>query len=445
MPALSLADVILPPEPALTTGSSGSTSLFNPAEVFEGPEKKLEVFFTATPAASGFRQFETDDWSALLADASCEILHHKGNSHFDSYLLSESSLFVYPYRVILKTCGTTTLLLVLPKLLALAARLGSSVSHVQYGHYRYKFPDQQLFPHLSIEQERAYLAGHFGEHSVRHRVLGPLTGCHWVVLSVSPDSDSSDPFLINAVVDAVEGAPRGKRALPEDGEGTAETPGTPEPVVSAPVPLGRGDSSPDNVFEIAMEGLKPEVCAQFCGSTEPELTGKSLALSMTSISGIGELLPGVFIDDWAFEPCGYSMNGLRDRYYYTIHVTPEEGFSYASFETNDPACFEADWVSRLVQKFAPSAATITLTSRDGALSLPSYEFGGLSKHLHEVAQVSTDLVVHCSNFMSDDAARVLAVSPTPWTKEVTRGEKCTATPELALHTDAVSAAEVVVS
>lgn len=27
-------------------------------------------------------------------------------------------------------------------------------------------------------------------------------------------------------------------------------------------------------------------------------------------SGIYDLLPGTIIDDWLFDPCGYSMNGL---------------------------------------------------------------------------------------------------------------------------------------
>ncbi|CDY17081.1 BnaC06g00140D [Brassica napus] len=52
--------------------------------------------------------------------AACEIVSSLSNDHFDSCILSESSFFVYPYKVIIKTCGTTKLLLSIPPLLNLA-------------------------------------------------------------------------------------------------------------------------------------------------------------------------------------------------------------------------------------------------------------------------------------------------------------------------------------
>jgi len=52
----------------------------------------------------------------------------------------------------------------------------------------------------------------------------------------------------------------------------------------------------------------------------------------TAASGIGSLLSKAEIDDYVFEPCGYSMNGLEGGAFSTIHITPEDGFSYASLE-----------------------------------------------------------------------------------------------------------------
>ena len=73
---------------------------------------------------------------------------NRGNAHFDAYLLSESSLFVYARKLILKTCGTTTLLLVLPKVLTLASQIGYALDNVHYSHFRYAFP--QLQPLLRL-------------------------------------------------------------------------------------------------------------------------------------------------------------------------------------------------------------------------------------------------------------------------------------------------------
>lgn len=52
------------------------------------------------------------------------------------------------------------------------------------------------------------------------------------------------------------------------------------------------------------------------------------------LTALDQIFPGFTIDDYLFDPCGYSLNAIRGSEYYTIHVTPEDTGSYVSFETN---------------------------------------------------------------------------------------------------------------
>ena len=75
----------------------------------------------------------------------------------------------------------------------------------------------------------------------------------------------------------------------------------------------------------------------------------------TASSGIGSLLIGAAIDDYVFEPCGYSMNAVDGAAFTTIHVTPEEGFSYASVELCGYAAAALD-AGAIVAQARPAAA-----------------------------------------------------------------------------------------
>jgi S-adenosylmethionine decarboxylase len=330
------------------------------ADYFEGPEKKLEVYFADSGSARGLLVYEPETWAELLTEAACTILHRQSSPDFDAYLLSESSLFVFPHRVILKTCGCTTLLLVLPKLLQLAAALNTTIELVQYGHLRYKLPEQQLFPHSSFAEERAYLAGFFSGE-INTRVLGAEGSC-WYMLSVEQPASVSRPALT----------------------------------------VGSKANDGDDILEIAMEGISGRVCDVFTGSKYAGIKGRKLAQRMTVLSGLAALLPGVTVDDWAFEPCGYSMNGLREHFYYTVHVTPERDFSYASFETNDPAFRDPQLVERVIGAFAPTHAVMTLTTRRGGCPLPAYSVPGFKRAQSEVQQLGLTASVCTANFIAAD-------------------------------------------
>lgn len=123
---------------------------------FEGAEKKIEVCFR--PDASnpqGLRSIPAQNWQSHILDAiHCTIIGATSNAHFDSYVLSESSLFVYPYKVILKTCGTTTLLHSLKPLIEIAkTQCNINADSVFFSRKNFKFPDRQLAPHTSLEEE----------------------------------------------------------------------------------------------------------------------------------------------------------------------------------------------------------------------------------------------------------------------------------------------------
>jgi hypothetical protein len=50
---------------------------------------------------------------------------------------------------------------------------------------------------------------------------------------------------------------------------------------------------------------------------------------VTTETGIRRLVPAADIDDYVFEPCGYSMNGILGGGFMTIHITPEQvGWSW---------------------------------------------------------------------------------------------------------------------
>lgn len=86
-------------------------------------------------------------------------------------------------------------------------------------------------------------------------------------------------------------------------------------------------SSEDRTYELLMYGIDEESSAYFTQST---LMSHEIRQKLR----LSEYLEGWDIDDFVFEPCGYSMNAIKGHQYCTIHLTPQQGYSYVSFETN---------------------------------------------------------------------------------------------------------------
>ncbi|KAI0793260.1 S-adenosylmethionine decarboxylase [Abortiporus biennis] len=347
----------------------------NPSGPFEGPEKLLEIWFAKSPAdlpdAStsgdgrfGLRKVPRAVWEEMLDIVKCKILSAIEGTEVDAYLLSESSFFVAPHRLILKTCGTTLNLLGLPRILEIA-RIHANLDTVHrcfYSRKAFMFPDRQYGPHKDWNAEVEFLDNIFPNGAAY--TIGKVNGDHWLLYLTNPD-------------DTIATAPN-----------TPVTPSVPLPTEDEDDMLD--DPQVDYTIEILMTHLSSHSRSQFFpdpnSAIDPEEAPKDHALDLSSAIGISDIFPKELtsLDAYTFSPCGYSSNALikwredagkhpasNGEGYYTIHVTPEEGWSYASFECNVPLPHNASrgpgeipdlktLIRRVVDIFEPGKITLTL-------------------------------------------------------------------------------------
>lgn len=297
---------------------------------FEGFEKRLEITFSpppifADPSGLGLRRLTRTQLDSILEPARCSIVAQLSSAELDSYVLSESSLFVYPLKIILKTCGTTKLLSSIKPILQLAESLSLSVDSVKYSRGSFIFPHAQPAPYRNFADEVDVLNGFFGGLFAEAYVIG------------DPKVPNRSWHIYSA----------GKAAAATDARHLA---------LAGVITL-----------EMCMTGLdKSKASVFFKKSGDPDCSAKQ----MTKLSGISEIIPGHTICDFDFDPCGYSMNGIEGAAFSTVHVTPEDGFSYASYEAMgiDPESVKLDaLVKRALRCFGPTEFSVAVTCSGGGI------------------------------------------------------------------------------
>ncbi|KAJ2078741.1 spermidine resistance protein [Coemansia sp. RSA 988] len=384
---------------------------------FEGPEKLLEIWFAAEPEAahyisqeaklcgedhndqwselrSGLRCVSRSVWRDMLDLVHCQVLSTLCNEHVDSYLLSESSFFVYPHKLVLKTCGTTTLLYAIPRILEIGRQcLGADGAYqLFYSRKNFMFPDQQESLHQSWEKEVAYLDALFPEGAAY--MIGKTNRDHWhVYLSGPHEPKSQNPEVAGEELSTAPqissneyneepiSAELQSALISTDVTVNNSVSGSPtaHPVFSRSssrstmnnIPLRTDTSSTkaDITVEILMTGLDPECMrAMYLGGVT-SVEGPEGGKAVEKTTGISAIYPDSISDSYLFTPCGFSLNGLQGDGYYTIHVTPEPHCSYASFETNvsddrvadlsDPKAIKR-LVEQVTRAFGPRFATVTV-------------------------------------------------------------------------------------
>jgi S-adenosylmethionine decarboxylase len=207
----------------------------------------------------------------------------------------------------------------------------SEIDWVGYSRKNFNFPGDQAFPHQSFHQELDYLYSH---KNLCDRLdgsgytLGPVTADHWFV------------FVADQTIRS--------RNLELD---------------------------TDRVLNIMMFDIDEDVASLFYyenydkkkGESKEEETNR-ISNEQTVKSVIKDLCPGAIFDPCAFEPCGYSMNAILFRSYSTIHITPESGSSYCSFETNQKVGSYKSLISNVIRTFRPKRFVMTLMADEAGLN-----------------------------------------------------------------------------
>ncbi|XP_055355233.1 S-adenosylmethionine decarboxylase proenzyme-like [Paramacrobiotus metropolitanus] len=341
-PASSLHDDV-----ELESGVASEAALSSVTDSFyEGTEKLLEIWFhdahtpdhsktpvvdqlgQLTPAAvsgkpADLRAIPRPMLDELLGHVNATIISRISTPDTDAYVLSESSMFVSARCLILKTCGSTTLIKAIQPLLQFVHKYTcfTGVEDLFYSRKDFLRPELQDELHRCFDREVKYLDNDLGFQGSAY-CLGRVNDQCWYLYCLGQRRHRGPP--------------------------------------------GNQPAEDDQSLEVMMEQLDPAVMEIFtrrCCSTAQEATAKA---------AIDSIIPGLKMDDFLFDPCGYSMNGLLPSgHYVTIHVTPQSAFSYVSFETNVPASRHLtylDILQRVLHVFKPGKFLFTLYSSKKALA-----------------------------------------------------------------------------
>lgn len=289
------------------------------AGFFEGAEKLIEMWFQTSSHSKSLRSISREKIDWLLTFVKCTVISVLKGAQFDAYLLSESSLFIFDDLVILKTCGTTTLLHFMPEFMKVALdECGlKTLQGLWFSRKNMYRPQLQAGVHQHFHDEVQFLDEHLAKYNLTGGayLLGRLNGDHWKLYALDAPCWEQEVEL---------------------------------------------------TFELLMSDLDQDRMKElfYCKESDPaEL--QRLGKECSQKSGISKMLEGVELDESMFFPCGYSMNGIREREYYTIHVTPQPECSYASFETNRYYENYDSVIRQLVEIFRPGRFIVNLYSQNG--------------------------------------------------------------------------------
>jgi len=291
---------------------------------FEGPEKRLEIILHSKQ----HRAWLNNDaaWERVVKAVGASIISKISNKYINSYLLSESSLFVWNHRILLITCGSTTPVMALPEILKIIKK--ENISSIIYERKKNSFSQKQTFG-----DDASYIAKFFKGETLR--------------LGISGESYMDIFYSLCSASRAVR--PRSLQLF-----------------------MYNLDRSAMKIF-YKKESKTPRQAA--------------------CVLGIDKLYPHAVTDAYLFSPYGYSINGIMDNNYFTIHVTPQPEGSYASFDTSLITKDSVLMIKKVLSIFKPEKYSLFLKT-------------DLTKQYMKFHSVITDAVQKINTGVSEDLIKL---------------------------------------
>lgn len=221
------------------------------------------------------------------------------------------------------------------------------------------FPERQIGPHREWRNEVEYLDALFDNGAAY--TVGKMNGDHWLLYMTTPPEENEESRTMNDEGEATASpAPAPHMTASVASSATLSLPaafdGQDYTLELLMTKLGAGARRPFLFLEedlalasTSEEGTALSAASHSGAEHDHDAASKAKGAHVSRQLGIDSIFPRsrTHLDSYGFEPCGYSANalvdagpssspGTGDEGYYTIHVTPEEGWSYASFECNVP-------------------------------------------------------------------------------------------------------------
>ncbi|KTG39361.1 hypothetical protein cypCar_00022902 [Cyprinus carpio] len=227
------------------------------AHFFEGTEKLLEVWFSREDEGKGtgdLRTIPRFEWDKLLENVHCLIISVTKTDKQEAYILREDEGSTEEFRAVAEMA--LKFLKALVPLLELAREYCGfdAIENFFYSRKNFMKPTHQEFPHRNFQEEVEFLSQIFPNGAAY--CMGRLNSDCWYLFTLE---------------------------LPEFWE----------------------NKQADQTLEVLMSDLEPAVMDQFF------MKDGVSANDVTRMSGIRE--PDSRFSDYAtmFNPCGYSMNGMK--------------------------------------------------------------------------------------------------------------------------------------